>query len=151
MGSLLSRIFSAGEHSGETRPGDRIESFESVLLHTSGMRGSVDYEIVDRDGCAEVTEYQIRYGGDEPERVPSRKASRSVEEVLELLNDCGVLRWDGFLGPHPKGVLDGVMFTFKATVNGGRTLYASGSQNFPRHYREFTDGLYGFLREQDVE
>jgi hypothetical protein len=37
------------------------------------------------------------------------------------------------------------MFDFSATVNGGVEISARGSQNFPRHYRDFTDGLYGFL------
>ena len=37
------------------------------------------------------------------------------------------------------------MFSFTATVNGGRRLNADGSNNFPKHYRDFTDVLYRML------
>ena len=65
----------------------------------------------------------------------------STDTVLELLNKCRILSWDGFNGPHPKNVKDGIMFTLKATVNEGKKIYATGSQNFPKHYRDFRDGL----------
>ena len=68
-----------------------------------------------------------------------------AQQALQLLNDCRLLAWDGFYGPHPKHVLDGTMFRLTATVNGDQTIRANGSQNFPKHYRDFTDGLYALL------
>ncbi|MBQ7172041.1 MAG: hypothetical protein IJR89_07180 [Clostridia bacterium] len=142
------------EPSGKKAPARRIVSFETVTLRTSGMRGVSEYEIVGKDGAAEITQYGIRFYECEERRVPKRRAVCSEETALKLLNDSGILSWDGFDGPHPRGVRDGTMFRFTASVNGGQTVSARGSQNFPRHYRDFTDGLYALLenaKEEDSE
>lgn len=125
----------------------KIESFEIITLRESGMRITCEYEIVNKDDNAEVSEYEIRYGNKEDERVLMRRAVCSAEKMLKLLNDCKLLSWDGFNGKHPKYILDGIMFRFNATVNGDRTVQASGSENFPKHYREFTNELYAMLNE----
>ena len=122
-----------------------IVSFEIVALRISGMRFSYEYEIVMNDGRAQVSRYEIRFKKGEDERVPEARAACPEETVLELLNECKFLAWDGFHGSHPNGVKDGTMFTLQATVNGDRKIYAAGSENFPRHYREFIDGLRGIL------
>ena len=127
----------------------KIVSFDTLTLHTSGMRYVSDYEIVYKNGHAEVSCYNIRYREGEKERVLDRRVICSEGSILKLLNDCRILSWDGFCGPHPKGVLDGTMFSFDATVNGDKKIHASGSQNFPAHYRDFTDALYYILREED--
>lgn len=131
---------------GGAAKGGRIDSFEVVTLHTSGMRHVSEHEIVMKDGAAEVSLYGIGHGY---ERILQKRAVCSKEEALKLLNDCRITSWDGFHGKHPKGVLDGTMFRFKATVNGGVTISADGSQNFPRHYRDFTDGLYEILNKEE--
>lgn len=131
--------------------GGKIGSFEIVTLHTSGMRFMTEYEIVRKDGKAEVSRYGIRFVEGEDKRVLEARAICDEETVLKLLNGCQLLSWDGFHGNHPRGVLDGTMFTLKATVNGENRIYATGSENFPRHYREFTDGLYEILNRDRKE
>lgn len=121
---------------------DRIENFEVVTLRVSAMRNVSEYEIVMKDGKAEVSYFSIRFTQSKDERVLEKRVSVDEAEALKLLNDCGVLSWDGFHGAHPRGVTDGTMFNLHATVNGGKKIYATGSQNFPRHYRDLTDGLY---------
>ena len=128
---------------------EEITSFQIVTLHTSGMRLTAEYEIVMKGNDAEVSEYFIRYSKNKDERVLERRAVISAEAALGLLNDCRLISWDGFHGAHPRGVLDGTMFSLKAVVNEGRVIKAEGSQNFPKRYREFTDGLYGILSEAD--
>ena len=49
--------------------------------------------------------------------------------------------WDGFQGANPPHVLDGTMFEFEAVLADGTTVRASGSNNFPKHYREFWNGV----------
>ena len=133
------------------KPGSsRIDSFESVLLRTSGMRGSTEYEVLKRDGKAVVSQYGIRYKNGKDERVLEERAACSEARMLELLNACRLLSWDGFDGKHPKGVLDGTMFRLRASVNGGTKISAQGSENFPKHYRDFTGGLYEILREDSA-
>ncbi len=124
---------------------ERITSFDTVLLRQSGMRGTTEHEIVMKDGKAEVSLYRIRYAGGEDQRVLEEQSVCSLEDVLKLLNDCNLLSWDGFKGPHPKHVKDGIMFTLDAAVNDNRAIHAEGSENFPKHYRKFTDGLYAIL------
>ena len=135
--------------SAET-PAGKIESFETVTLHLSGMRFTTEYEIVMQDKDAEITEYGIRYEKEKGDvRVPQRKAVCSAETVLKLFNDCELLAWDGFHGAHPKDVKDGIMFSLKATVNGGKNIRAEGSENFPEHFREFWHGLDAILRSKN--
>ncbi len=126
---------------------EKIKSFEIVALNTSGMRYITDYEIVMRDGNAEVSRYAVGFRGGEKVRQLEKRAVCEPEKVIELLNKCRLISWDGFNGKHPIGVKDGTMFTLKATVNEGKKIYASGSQNFPPHYHDLTDGLYEILRE----
>ncbi|MCR5835255.1 MAG: hypothetical protein K6G88_01970 [Lachnospiraceae bacterium] len=128
-----------------------IFSFEIVTLHTSGMRFVSEHEILVKGGKAEISLYGIRFshGENEDRRVLEKRAICSIDEVLKLLNDCKLLSWDGFDGPHPKNVLDGTMFRLNAVVNGDKTISAQGSQNFPKHYRDFTDGLYNLLNNDE--
>ena len=123
----------------------QIETFEIITLHTSGMRFTTDYEIVMQGDAAEVSQYQIRYVDHEDRRILEKRALASIDDILRLLNECCLLSWDGFFGPHPRDVLDGTMFRLRAVVNGGITIKAEGSQNFPEHYREFTHGIYEML------
>ena len=132
---------------GTGKPSEKIESFEIVTLRLSGMRFTVEYEIVTNGKKAEVTEYEIRYEKKEDKRVPKRKTVCSVDKVLTLLNDCELVSWDGFVGNHPKDVKDGIMFSLKATVNSGRKISAHGSENFPKHFREFRNGLNTLLTQ----
>ncbi len=122
-----------------------IVSFEIVTLHTSGMRYVCEYEIVMKDSKAEVSQYGIRFAQNEKKRILEKRAVCDENKVLKLLNDCRLLSWDGFYGSHPKGILDGTMFSLKATVNGDRKISASGSENFPKHYDELYDGIYDIL------
>ena len=123
----------------------QIEAFERITLRENGMRGSTEYEITSDGDTAEVVQYGIRFRYPKDERIAERQATVSVEDVLALLNSCRLLSWDGFHGAHPRGVLDGIMFSFQAIVNGGTVIKAEGSQNFPKHYRDFRDGIYEML------
>ena len=132
----------SGEHTMKMIKTEEITSFEIVTLRLSGMRAPEEYEIVPRDGAAEMSHYTFRYkGGGEEERDLEVRVVLPMEMVLQLLNECRILSWDGFCGKHPHGVLDGTMFTLTAVVNDGKKIYASGSENFPPRFREFRDGI----------
>ena len=128
---------------------EKIESFEIVTLRESGMRGINEHEITVEDGRAKVALYFLRWNGHEEERILSESAVVDLDEAIALLNDSRILSWDGFYGRRPKGLLDGIDFRFTANVNGGKTITASGSENFPEGYREFTSGMYRMLRKQN--
>lgn len=136
----------------KTKQGDsEIVSFEIVTLRTSGMRYTGETEIVMKDGNAEISQYGIRYAQGEDRRVLELRTVCDKQKMLNLLNECKLLSWNGFNGPHPKGVLDGTMFTLRAIVNGGQKIHASGSENFPKRYRDFTNGLYTLLHEAETD
>ena len=123
----------------------KVESFDVVTLWLGGMRQTVEWELVMKDGRAEVTLYRIVYGQGKERREPVRRAACDANEALRLLNDCRLLSWNGFDGPHRKGVCDGTVFRLSATVNGDQTVQARGSQNFPRHYYDLLNGLRDLL------
>ena len=123
----------------------KIKSFEKVSLQTSGMRRVTEHEIVIKDGNAEASQYAVGYRDGEEVRQLQKRAVCSVEHALKLMNKCRLLSWDGFHGKRPKGIKDGTDFIFKAAVNEGKEIYATGSQRFPPRYRAFTDGLYEIL------
>lgn len=128
---------------------DPARSFEKITLRQSGMRCTSEHEIISKDGAAEITEYVIKYSDGEEKRAAEKHAVRGTDEVLKLINDCGLLSWDGFHGKHPRGIKDGTMFSLDAVID-GRSIHADGSQNFPRNYRDFTDGLYRLLNEEKI-
>ncbi|MBQ6184006.1 MAG: hypothetical protein IJK33_08990 [Clostridia bacterium] len=130
--ALLGRIFGAGG----------ISSLTSLTLRLSGMREVTEYEIAVKDGVAEVTEYAVKFCESGKIRVPGRRAACGEKEAVDILDRCKALSWDGFYGKHPRGVKDGTAFSLDAVVNGGETIRASGSQNFPRRFHELSDWLY---------
>lgn len=141
---------SVSQAAGKEKSSETISSFEIVTLRLSGMRFTNEYEIVMKGQDAEVVKYEIRYQkGEGKTRVPESKAVCSADRMLTLLNDCKLVSWDGFHGAHPKDVRDGIMFSLKATVNGGRKIEADGSENFPSHFRELWNGLDSILRSQN--
>ena len=128
----------------------KIVSFERVFWRISGMRITREYEIVRRDDKAEIYEYEMRYiTGGGMERFPERSAIISSDQMIELLNTYEVIKWDGFHGKHPRGVLDGDMFSFEAVINDGETIHADGSANFPKRFREFCRAVYQLLDEDN--
>ena len=148
LGAAMMLFPSVSQTFGIGKPAEKITSFEIVTLRLSGMRFTTEYEIVMKGKEAEVTEYEIRYEKKEKKRVPESKKVCSADKVLKLLNDCEIMAWDGFVGNHPKDVRDGIMFSLKATVNDNRKIYAHGSENFPKHFREFRDGLKALLSQK---
>lgn len=123
----------------------KIYSFEKLTLLLSGMRIREEYEIIRNGDMAQLSRYTIVYSDGEDNRRLEQRADTDYTEIIGILNDCGVLQWDGFYGKNPPGVLDGTMFSLKAEVNDGKTVRASGSNNFPKHYRDFTNALYEIL------
>ena len=127
-----------------------IASFESIFMRISGMRLTQEYEILLKDSKAEISDYWMYCAsGGGMERKLKRRTTCPEEQMLELLNQCDILKWDGFHGKHPRGVLDGEMFSFEATVNGGETIRADGSANFPKYFREFRRAVDQMLSEAD--
>lgn len=126
---------------------ENITDFIKIELTMNGMRGSEIYELICEGESTNAALYWLRYTQDGDERVPAGSAQVKTAEMINLLNECGIIKWDKFSGANPPGVMDGVQFDFTAEVNGGRKLRASGSNNFPKHFHDFTNALNDMLRE----
>ena len=124
----------------------QLTSFESILICESGMRFRVEYEITPKGENAQISLYRIMIRDRKDVRELDSQTEMSLDEFIVLCNRCGFMSWNGFHGAHPKNVRDGIMFSLKATVNGGEEITAEGSENFPKHYREFVGELNNALR-----
>ena len=123
-----------------------ITDFQSLNLRLSGMRITEEYELIADGDKTEISYYNMSYSNGSEERVLVKQTTCDTQTVVNALNDFGVMKWNGFYGKHPKGVLDGTMFSLTATVNGEK-LSANGSQNFPKHFHEFEQWLYNVLKD----
>ena len=118
-----------------------LTSFEKITLRVIGMRYDIEYEILNKPPKAVLSLCRISYKDGLNKRVIEKSAVTDTEMMLEIFNLCKIISWDDFHGNHPKDVKDGVMFKFQAEVNEGQTVYAEGSENFPKGYREFVSRL----------
>ena len=118
-----------------------ITQFESLTVRFSGMRLTSEYEIVSDGDTSEISLYYFNYADGSEKRVLEKNVTCGTQEVIDILNECNAGRWNGFHGKHPRGVLDGTVFSLTASVNGGQQLKADGSQNFPKHFRDFEQWL----------
>jgi hypothetical protein len=125
----------------------KIYSIGKILLRLSGMRVTEEYEIVCNNDRAELSLYVFYYTNGEEKRRLEKRAETDIDLIINLLNECKVIKWDGFFGKNPPGLLDGTMFRFEAEVNDGMKIYAHGSNNFPKHYRDLTKALYEILNK----
>ena len=123
---------------------EEVTSVEEMALTERGMRGGTVYKIKVNGTQTELMRY--REGRFEPELEES--ATCDTQYIIELMNSCGIIGWDGFSGKHPRNVHDGIMFKFKATVNGGRSVKANGSENFPKGYRELLNGINSIFSQR---
>ena len=127
--------------SNKTEKYNEITDFEIINLHFSGMRVTEEYEIINKGEKAEISYYQMNYSSGKEERQLKKSAACDTQEIIDILNKCSAGKWNGFSGKHPKGVSDGRMFTLEAKVNGGKKLYADGSENFPKNFNTFEQFL----------
>ena len=125
----------------KTKKIKKIESFEILTLRLSGMRYVRELELVSRGEETQLSSYMIRFEKEGNVRVPIGSATLPTSDVINLLNRCGVGKWSGFYGSHPRRILDGTMFNLEAVVNRGEKIKAAGSQNFPPHFSEFREQI----------
>ena len=142
--TMLLGLFGCGRETQKN-----VTSAQTMTLTLRGMRGGYVYKFDGEGNATELRRYREAYSGGEDELVLESSVPCGAQTMIELMNTCGILRWDGFHGKHPKNVSDGIMFRFEATVNGGQEIFADGSENFPKGYREFVRALDAMLAEQE--
>ena len=126
-----------------------ITDIEYLNLRLSGMRVTEEYEFTSAENNIEIAYYNMSYANGSEERIPIKRTICEKKTVIDALNGFDFIKWNGFHGNHPRGVLDGTMFKLTAVYNGGERLQADGSQNFPKHFNEFRMCLYVILNESE--
>ena len=124
-----------------------ITSVENMTLTLHGMRGGTVYKIANKNDKTELLFYREVYSKGEVTLELEKTTVFDTQAFVELMNTCGVMGWNNFHGKHPRNVLDGIMFKFTATVNGGEIIKADGSANFPKGYKDFVNHLNKTLAE----
>ena len=144
--TMLFGLFGCGEKAQKA-----VTSVETMTLTLRGMRGGYVYKFDGEGDATELRRYRETYSGGEDELVLESSVSCGVQTMIELMNTCAILRWDGFHGKHPKNVSDGIMFRFEAMVNGGQEIFADGSANYPKGYHDFVRNLDAMLAESEMK
>lgn len=74
------------------------------------------------------------------------------KEDIKNLKDALIIghvnKWDGFSKSN-KYVMDGEMFDFTAKINGIK-IYATGSNSFPKGYRDFYNKINNIVKKYDI-
>ncbi len=149
--TTLLGLFGCAKDTDKMNPIKTITSVETITLTLRGMRGGTVYKFETQTNPPELCRYREIYSGEDDFLKLEQSTTCSTEVMIELMNTCEISRWDGFHGAHPKNVSDGIMFRFEAAVNGGQTITAEGSANFPKGYHEFVRALDAMLAESENE
>lgn len=67
------------------------------------------------------------------------------KEISALFGKCRVDKWSGFHGENPPGTLDGSSMRFEAILSNGAKVNASGTNNFPKNYRAFSNSIHDLI------
>ncbi|MBQ2943547.1 MAG: hypothetical protein IJD93_02455 [Ruminococcus sp.] len=127
-----------------------ITSVESMTLSfQSYHEGRTVYELTQENGKTELRYYGDVYTEEGFVLEPQKSVVVDTNEFIELMNSCGVLKWDGFNGKYPHNVSDAGSFSFEATVNGGQTINAHGYIKKPKGYSEFFAEIIRMLNETE--
>ena len=117
----------------EPKEKTEVQDFEEIHLRVthSPRGGSYTYEIL-CEGDKSVINKKDNYRDDE------LVATVTIDTnlVINILNECDILSWDGFNGKRPKDVQDGTDFYFDAKIN-GKDIEAEGHTVFPESYNPF--------------
>ena len=121
--------------------------FERITLSITGMRASTrEYELLKTKDGLLATMYDGSWNFNDKVRREDCQlgqgigTDRNYREVSETLFRLEVEKWDGFCESDPN-VLDGETFTLEIILSDGRKIRATGSNAYPKNYRELLDCL----------
>ncbi|MGN1350456.1 MAG: hypothetical protein ACI4VM_05620 [Anaerovoracaceae bacterium] len=156
VGALLcgcAAVTGGGSSGGKVISGEPVD-FQSFCITEAGMSAEVDVIRGERQGDGirlERVQRNISLGDQE---VPVREIEGGPEllsEIQSLFAEAGITSWDGFAGACPPGVMDGSSFSFTCTLTDGRTIQASGTNNYPKNYYQVRKAISDMLLYEELE
>ncbi len=134
----------------------KAKEFDSIIIDIQGTEAATqEYEVLRTDDGVRISYYYgpWNYNDDEPKEdyleMRAEGGSELYEQLLDLVNDHKVKKWDGF-SKSASGVLDGEMFSMSGTID-GKDIYAHGSNAFPEGFRQFTAALWDIMKEKNTQ
>ena len=137
---------------------EKTIEFDSFRLKISRMRGSEVYEGQKTATGIHLEHYtpgRREYGSVNRVYKETKKMIKTIEgdqqlyeEIAQLFAEYKIKRWDGFHGANPPGLRDGTMMDFDATLSDGTRIDADGSNNFPKHFRDFQEKLHDIFERE---
>lgn len=77
---------------------------------------------------------------DEGEKTKRKADEKTISELLSLLERLDIYSWDGYK-EYDEDVLDGMGFSLYVRLADGKSINASGSNKFPKNFREFDEAI----------
>ena len=108
-----------------------IKSFYITYSNGYAMNYYTRYELDYKDGVyiAKIKPHGIR----EEDLLEIEVEKEVMERIAEILKKYQVNKWDGF-DKTDQGVLDGDSFSFSVSLEGNKTIHASGYMMWPENY-----------------
>ena len=115
-----------------------------VSYRVTNMRDSRIYifNINENEGKYELRRY------DDEVLVSTDMDKNDINVLKDALVSGHVNKWDGF-NKSNKHVMDGEMFDFESRINGIK-IYATGSNSFPKGYRDFYNKINNIIKKYDI-
>ncbi len=138
------------ENNNDSNTAEKITSVESMKLSTGSYHSSANtvLELTNKGDEVELCRYRVTRSGSDSEQVLEKSAVCDTEKFIEIMNKYDVANWDGF-DMSNQNVMDGPSFTFKATINSGKTINAHGYARTPNGYDAFVTELYNILNAKE--
>ena len=122
----------------------KVTDFEEIYFTTSPGRGKSTRYIIINEGEETKITISVSTSARDGSGDRSEKGYCSTEDMIELLNDCDVLSWNGY---DKKGDKD-MDFSFEGTIN-GEEIEAKGKMAYPKNFEDFVDGVEDLCEESD--
>lgn len=137
-----------------TYANDKMFLFEDFKFYLRGVYAQVEVIEGKKTGEGMRLEYYVQLDGPQSAEKDRRRELHVIEgdkafyeEISRLLETHEAMKWNGFYGQNPPGVLDGKSGGFEAKLSDGRVVSAYGSNNFPKGFLSLWNTLRDKLKK----
>ena len=141
LGLVIACIVIFGFGVGKSK---KVTDFETISFTTSLGRGKTTRYIITNEGEETKISISVTTSAKNGSGDRSEEGYCSTEDMIELLNECNVLSWNGY---DKKGDKD-MDFRFEGNIN-GEEIEAKGKMAYPKNFEDFVDGVEDLCQESD--
>ena len=119
-----------------------IKSFDFSVRENNTIHGDVNYVVKKTDNGYTALVKPVNTDPAECPEFPIDEGK--VDELIRILNEYEVYKWDGF-DKVDKNVLDGRSFTLSIWINDEDNISAHGYMKYPGNYKEVRGAFDAFF------